>query len=108
MSRSLLLAELLRQYRTEAHLSQEELAERAGIAARTIGDFETGVSLSPRAITISLLSEALGLDGKEEKRYVLHRGGEVSPSVGTCPKPLVGREAEQKRPSLCCATMPFG
>ncbi|MGA7094543.1 MAG: helix-turn-helix transcriptional regulator, partial [Candidatus Cybelea sp.] len=64
MLQTLPLAELLRQFRAEAHLSQEELAERAGISARAIGDIETGVSLWPRAITIALLAEALQLDSQ--------------------------------------------
>ncbi|MGB6517581.1 MAG: tetratricopeptide repeat protein [Candidatus Cybelea sp.] len=93
---TLLLAELLRQCRTEAHLSQEELAERAGVAARTIGDLETGVSLSPHAITISLISEALGLDAqrREALRAVSRRRGlavsrELPEAVS-----LIGREVE--------------
>ncbi len=38
------LAELLQQHRAQAHLSQEELAERAGVSPRTIGDIGTGIS----------------------------------------------------------------
>ena len=93
------LGELLRQYRAEAHVSQEELAERSGIAARTIGDIETGVSLWPRAITISLLSEALGLDDQcraelrsASSRRGLTTGGELPETVR-----LVGREAERAK-----------
>jgi DNA-binding XRE family transcriptional regulator len=39
---------LLRRYRQAAGLSQEELAERAGLSARTVGDLERGVSHAPR------------------------------------------------------------
>jgi predicted ATPase/DNA-binding XRE family transcriptional regulator len=98
MSRSLPLAELVRQYRTEAHLSQEELAERAGVAARTIGDLETGVSLSPHAITISLLSEALGLDAQSREALrsaSSRRGLTVSRELPEA-VPLIGREVELK------------
>jgi transcriptional regulator with XRE-family HTH domain len=38
---------LLRQYRVAAALSQEALAERAGLSARTISDLERGVKTSP-------------------------------------------------------------
>lgn len=98
MSHTLPLGELLRQYRTEARLSQEELAERAGIAARTIGDLETGVSLTPRAITISLLCEALGLDAecKETLRAVSRRRGLTVSRQLPEEVPLIGRELELK------------
>ena len=36
-------AGLLRRYRRERGLTQEELAERAGLAARTISDLERGL-----------------------------------------------------------------
>jgi predicted ATPase/DNA-binding XRE family transcriptional regulator len=98
VSRSLLLAELLRQYRTEAHLSQEELAERAGVAARTIGDLETGVALSPHAITISLISEALGLDAqrRETLRSASRRRGLAVSRELPEAVTLIGREGELK------------
>lgn len=41
----LALPELLREYRAAALMSQEELAERSGVSARTIGDIETGISV---------------------------------------------------------------
>jgi predicted ATPase/DNA-binding XRE family transcriptional regulator len=96
MIRSLPLAELLRRYRAEAHVSQEELAERAGVAARTIGDIETGVSLWPRAITISLISEALGLDAqsRETLRAASSRRGLKSSSELPHAPPLIGRETD--------------
>jgi transcriptional regulator with XRE-family HTH domain len=40
-------AVLLQQYRQAAGLSQEELAERAGLSARGIADLERGVRRSP-------------------------------------------------------------
>jgi predicted ATPase/DNA-binding XRE family transcriptional regulator len=93
------LANLLRQFRAEAHLSQEELADRAGISARAIGDIETGVSVWPRAITISLLAEALALDAQSRdalrsaaSRKGLRRG-EAAAALPTAVT-LVGRETE--------------
>jgi predicted ATPase/DNA-binding XRE family transcriptional regulator len=55
------LADLVRRFRLEARISQEALAERAGLSARTVSDLECGVARSPRAMTLTLLSEALGL-----------------------------------------------
>jgi transcriptional regulator with XRE-family HTH domain len=62
------LSEVVRRFRSEARLSQEELAERAGLSSRTVSNIETGVATSPRAITLSLLSEALGLDADKKRR----------------------------------------
>jgi predicted ATPase/DNA-binding XRE family transcriptional regulator len=93
---SLPLSELLRQYRAEAHVSQEELAERAGVSARAIGDIETGISLWPRAITISLIAEALQLDAaaRETLRLASSRRGLSANTELPEAAPLVGREAE--------------
>ena len=52
---------LLRRHRVAAGLSQEELAERAGVSRRSIGDLERGVARTPHRDTIALLIEALGL-----------------------------------------------
>jgi len=52
---------LLRRYRTHARLTQEGLADRAGLAARTIRSLERGEQHTPREITVQLLADALGL-----------------------------------------------
>ena len=53
--------ELLRQYRLAAGLTQEELAERARISVRAIGDLERGARRTPHKDTLRLLAEALSL-----------------------------------------------
>jgi len=58
-------AELLRQHRQELGMTQEELAERAGLSARGVQDLERGLNLAPRASTLRLLVSALGLTGSE-------------------------------------------
>ena len=40
--------EMLRRLRTAASLSQEDLAERAGLSVRGISDLERGVRQAPR------------------------------------------------------------
>ena len=55
-------AELLRQHRLRAGLSQEALAERAGLSARGISDLERGIRRTPYPATIARLATALGLD----------------------------------------------
>ncbi|HYP61747.1 MAG TPA: NB-ARC domain-containing protein [Thermomicrobiales bacterium] len=54
-------AQLLRQHRIAAALSQEALAERAGISARAISDLERGVKTRPYLETVRMLADALDL-----------------------------------------------
>jgi transcriptional regulator with XRE-family HTH domain/tetratricopeptide (TPR) repeat protein len=51
---------VLRQLRTNAGLSQEDLAERAGLSVRAIGNLERGKTSRPFGRTIRLLADALG------------------------------------------------
>jgi transcriptional regulator with XRE-family HTH domain len=55
------LAPLLRRYREAAGLSQEELAERAGLSGRAISDLERGLRRSPYPSTVRRLAVALDL-----------------------------------------------
>jgi predicted ATPase/transcriptional regulator with XRE-family HTH domain len=52
---------LLHQYRATAGLSQEELAERAGLGRRGISDLERGMRRTPYPATVRRLVKALGL-----------------------------------------------
>jgi transcriptional regulator with XRE-family HTH domain len=54
--------QLLRRLRLAAGLSQDELAERAGVSSRGVRALEAGHRASPRPETIRLLAEALDLD----------------------------------------------
>jgi transcriptional regulator with XRE-family HTH domain len=56
---------LLSQYRAAAGLSQEELAERAGMSRRGISDLERGVRRLPHPANVRRLAEALNLDDAE-------------------------------------------
>ena len=51
---------LLRQLRTEAELTQEELAEAAGLSPRSVSDLERGITSTARRDTAELLAGALG------------------------------------------------
>ena len=57
--------EVLRSYRLRAGLSQEELAERAGISARSVSDIERGDQQRPFPATIRRLADSLALDDRE-------------------------------------------
>jgi len=54
-------ASVLRQLRAEAKLTQEELAETAGLSPRSISDLERGINRTARKDTAELLAGALGL-----------------------------------------------
>jgi transcriptional regulator with XRE-family HTH domain len=54
-------AGLLRQLRAHARLTQEELAETAGLSPRSVSDLERGINQTARKDTAELLAAALGL-----------------------------------------------
>jgi predicted ATPase/DNA-binding CsgD family transcriptional regulator/DNA-binding XRE family transcriptional regulator len=62
--------DLVRQARLAAGLTQEELAERAGLSVRGISDLERGLIRSPRRDTLALLADALALSD-DERQYWL-------------------------------------
>ena len=64
-SDALTFGDLLRRHRRALALTQEALAERAGVSARAISDLERGARRHPYRETASLLVNALGLTGKE-------------------------------------------
>ena len=101
------LAELLHKHRLAVRLSQEALAERAGISARTVSDMETGVARTPRLMTLMLLAEALGLGEDDRVRFQAagrRREPEAAPGPPGAPgipapraPVLVGRSLELER-----------
>jgi predicted ATPase/DNA-binding XRE family transcriptional regulator len=94
---------LLRRYRVAHELTQEALAERAGLSVRTVSDLERGINLTPRKDTLLLLADALQLAAEERR----HLEAAARPSAGMAmivptpsptlrmpPTPLVGRAEE--------------
>ncbi len=61
--------ELLRQHRILAGLTQEALAERAGLSRRAISDLERGVNHTPQPGTLDLLVQALQLSAAEQAEF---------------------------------------
>jgi tetratricopeptide (TPR) repeat protein/transcriptional regulator with XRE-family HTH domain len=104
-------AGLLRRLRAEAGLTQEELAEAAGVGGRTVSDLERGVALTARKETARLLADALGLDGTVRVSFeAAARGrspappaavaGGVAAATRTLPRDIAsftGRESELRR-----------
>ena len=60
---------LLRRARRAVGLTQEQLAERAGLSARVISDLERGVIRAPRRDTLELLADALELTADERMTW---------------------------------------
>jgi DNA-binding XRE family transcriptional regulator len=63
-------AELLRQLRAGAKLTQEELAEAAGVSLRSVSDLERGIHATARKDTARLLPGALGVAGPAGALFV--------------------------------------
>jgi len=98
------LADLLRSFRTGALLSQEALAERSGLSARTVSDIETGAARTPRLVTVMLLAEALGLSDADRARLRDAARKPAASTVAEAPAPaqplrpvqLVGRDEDAR------------
>ncbi len=105
--------ELLRRYRRTAGLTQEELAEGAGVSADTISNIERGAPHIPRKATLRLLAQALKLSPQDSDdllaaareaqvssrsarllRMASENSRATSSSVPLPPTSLVGREGD--------------
>lgn len=86
---------LLRRLRVGAGLTQEVLAERAGLSARTISDLERGESQTPHPSTVDLLSDALALAATD--RAALAESVQRGRTVGT------GSDASLRAPAPTAA-----
>jgi predicted ATPase/DNA-binding XRE family transcriptional regulator len=101
------VGELVRRRRIAAALSQEALAERAGLSVRAVSDLERGVHQAPRLESLRLLAEALGLDAAGRAELLAaaqpqaavpdvkeHARPQASTALPVPPTRLIGREAE--------------
>ncbi len=95
------LGDLLRGHREAARLTQEELADRARVSARTVSDIERGVRSRAYADTAVRLSVALGLTDEDQANFLqMARGRGPAPGPTAAPRVprpmtrLIGRERE--------------
>lgn len=91
-------ATLLRQRRLSAGLSQETLAERAGLSVDAVAALERGRRTKPRLATVALLADALALD-RLDRAALLAAATATVPPAGRAPlpvpeTPLIGRERD--------------
>lgn len=91
--------EMLRRLRREARLTQEDLAETAGISARSVSDLERGISATARKDTARRLADALNLTREKREEFEAAAFGQVHTAamVRTLPREPVsftGRDEE--------------
>src|SRR6476619_8429711 len=81
--------DLLRHYRTLAGMSQEALAERAGLTSNAIGSLERGERRRPHPHTIRSLVDALGLSDEQRSELIGAPGqpGAPAPDAAAAPAP---------------------
>jgi predicted ATPase/transcriptional regulator with XRE-family HTH domain len=87
----------LRRLRARAGLTQEQVAERAGVSAKAIGALERGDRQHPYPHTVRALAAALGLSPQESaalQSAVAPRGRRFA--LPTAPSPLIGRDDETR------------
>jgi predicted ATPase/transcriptional regulator with XRE-family HTH domain len=103
---------LLRQLRADAGLTQEDLAEAAGLSPRSVSDLERGINLTARKDTARLLADALGLTGPQRALFEAAARGRagaagaltshgslivMADTFPVQPTPFVGREDDIAR-----------
>ena len=92
--------DVLRHYRALAGLTQEGLAERAGLSRRGIADLERGARHFPYPDTARRLADALDLDSIDHALFMVacrrEGSGDLRPryTLPLEPAPIVGRQAE--------------
>lgn len=89
---------MLNRYRILAGLTQEALAERAGISARGVSALERGINAAPRRDTLVRLIAALSLAAPDRVALEAAARGDASPQATDAISPgvaaLVGRARE--------------
>jgi predicted ATPase/DNA-binding XRE family transcriptional regulator len=102
----------LRRHRQAAGLTQEALAERAGVSVEAIGTLERGARRAPYASTVELLAAALDLTPAQRDELLRSSGRRrrppgpaAEPAPGLLPippTPLIGRDADRTQ---ACAVL---
>jgi transcriptional regulator with XRE-family HTH domain len=85
---------LLRRHRGAMGLTQEDLAERAGLHAQEISKLERGVLRSPHSTTVEFLARALKLDPQQKESFIVAARGQLQP--GTVADQAIVRDGETR------------
>jgi tetratricopeptide (TPR) repeat protein/transcriptional regulator with XRE-family HTH domain len=81
-------AGVLRRLRVSARLTQEELAEAAGLSWRAVSNLERGMVTTPHKDTVRLLAEALQLDGTVRAEFEAAARGRVEARTAAATRTL--------------------
>jgi predicted ATPase/transcriptional regulator with XRE-family HTH domain len=86
----------LRDLRLAGDLTQEELAEAAGLSTRLISDLERGIIQRPRRDTVQMLADGLALNGAERDAFVVfaRQGAAAADGTPIAPQPPVRLPAQ--------------
>jgi transcriptional regulator with XRE-family HTH domain len=97
---------VLRGLRTEADMTQEELAEAAGLSSRAISYLERGEVTTPHKDTVPLLADALRLAGPARTQFEMaargraatgeSRDGAVAAATRTLPRDVASFTGRQR------------
>jgi class 3 adenylate cyclase/transcriptional regulator with XRE-family HTH domain/tetratricopeptide (TPR) repeat protein len=93
--------ERLRRLRIAAGLTQEALAEQAGLSARGIADLERGARRFPRAATVRRLADALGLSAEDRAGLIAAGQKVMAPSVSQLSSAPTAPAASPRSTSAC-------
>ncbi len=99
------LAAVLRKLRIDAGLTQEELAEAAGVGPRTVSDLERGVNLTARKDTARLLANALHLTGPSRAQFEAVARGRAVPGPEPWPFALRPDEDHYRMVARCAGNL---
>ncbi|HEV2238158.1 MAG TPA: ABC transporter substrate-binding protein, partial [Ktedonobacterales bacterium] len=98
--------QLLKHYRIAAGLTQEALAERAGLAVRSISDLERGLRHRPYADTLGKLVAALQLSMEERAQLEAAARRRGVPSVPRSPDVSAGLPIASSAPTAGATAPP--
>lgn len=88
--------QLLKQFRTDAWLTQEALAERAGISTRSVRALEHGAG-QPQRETAQRLASALALEGEQRALFL----------TAAAPTPRMANAGASRAPDLLFPVLPL-
>jgi len=97
-----LFGDLVRAHRRRLGMTQEELADRAGVSVRSIGKWEAGQVAAPRIGTLRALAEAFALTGDDRSEFLAPAASPALADITPAQLPLdpptfTGRERELAR-----------
>ena len=101
-----MFGQLVAAHRRRLGLTQEELAERTGLSGRTIRALESDRGRVPRAASVRLLADSLGIHGADREafhRYATATAGQADPPLAV---PVVAATATGGPPTRIMPLIP--